>query len=207
MQFSHKRPHLSLTSLTGCLYKGEERANGETWDDASDPCAVCVCLEGSVQCERKHCPPSNCKHPVQRQCCMSCDGGWKKATFQKIKMIHRPLCQHFAHWTIIPTLSNFLLTGCMFHGKEYLDGTEFGDDKDPCGVCYCYGGEVVCTKIPCYGDCSHPYKPPGQCCGECDRMLSQTLPTVVAHHHWFETLFCSSVPWLQKQLNELLFIW
>ncbi|KAA8590177.1 hypothetical protein FQN60_014111 [Etheostoma spectabile] len=52
---------------------------------------------------------------------------------------------------------------------KYSDGTEFGDDKDPCGVCYCYGGEVICTKIPCYGECSHPYKPPGQCCGECER--------------------------------------
>ena len=61
----------------------------------------------------------------------------------------------------------------MFHGKEYHDGTEFADDKDPCGVCYCYGGDVVCTKTPCYGECSHPYKPPEQCCGECERMLSQ----------------------------------
>lgn len=60
--------------LAGCLYEGRERANGETWDDVSDPCAVCVCHEGSVRCERKHCPPSNCNHPIRRQCCMSCDG-------------------------------------------------------------------------------------------------------------------------------------
>lgn len=65
---------------------------------------------------------------------------------------------------------DLLLAGCTFHGKEYPDGTEFASDKDPCGVCYCYGGEVVCTKIPCYGECSHPYKPPGQCCGECERV-------------------------------------
>ncbi|XP_044050662.1 kielin/chordin-like protein isoform X3 [Siniperca chuatsi] len=129
---SHPITQECCWTCEGCLYEGRERANGETWDDASDPCAVCVCREGSVQCERKRCPPSNCKHPVQRQCCVSCDG-------------------------------------CMFHGTEYPDGTEFGDDKDPCGVCYCYGGEVICTKIPCYGDCSHPYKPPGQCCGECER--------------------------------------
>uniref|UniRef100_A0A673BRQ6 Si:dkey-266m15.6 n=1 Tax=Sphaeramia orbicularis TaxID=375764 RepID=A0A673BRQ6_9TELE len=120
----------------GCLYEGRERANGETWDDPSDPCAVCMCRDGTVHCERKRCPPTNCKYPVQRQCCMSCDG-------------------------------------CMYHGKEYPDGFEFSDDKDPCNVCYCYGGEVVCTKIPCYGDCSHPYTPPRQCCGECERCLYQ----------------------------------
>ncbi|XP_071356594.1 kielin/chordin-like protein isoform X2 [Trachinotus anak] len=129
---SHPITQECCRTCEGCLYEGRERANGETWDDVSDPCGVCVCHEGSVQCERKRCPPSNCNHPVQRQCCMSCDG-------------------------------------CMFHGKEYPDGTEFADDKDPCGVCYCYGGEVVCTKQPCYGDCSHPFKPPRQCCGECER--------------------------------------
>ncbi|XP_014900210.1 kielin/chordin-like protein [Poecilia latipinna] len=116
----------------GCLHQGQERANGETWEDPSDPCAVCVCHEGSVQCERKRCPPSNCNHPVGTDCCRSCDG-------------------------------------CTFRGKEYPDGTEFADGQDPCGVCYCYGGDVTCTKLPCYGDCSHPYKPPGQCCGECER--------------------------------------
>ncbi|XP_022610122.1 kielin/chordin-like protein [Seriola dumerili] len=129
---SHPITQECCRTCEGCLYDGRERANGETWGDVSDPCAMCVCREGSVQCERKRCPPTNCNHPVQRQCCMSCDG-------------------------------------CMFQGKEYPDGTEFADDKDPCGVCYCYGGEVVCTKQPCYGDCSHPYKPPRQCCGECER--------------------------------------
>ncbi|XP_070763397.1 kielin/chordin-like protein [Enoplosus armatus] len=135
---SHPITQECCRTCEGCLYESRERANGETWDDASDPCAVCVCREGSVRCERKRCPPSNCKHPVQRQCCMSCDG-------------------------------------CTFHGKEYPDGTEFGDDNDPCGVCYCYGGEVICTKIPCYGDCSHPYKPPGQCCGECERCFYNSV--------------------------------
>ncbi|XP_049429825.1 kielin/chordin-like protein [Epinephelus fuscoguttatus] len=129
---SHPITQQCCRTCEGCLYEGQERSNGETWDDASDPCAQCICREGSVQCERKRCPLANCNHPVRRQCCMSCDS-------------------------------------CMFHGKEYPDGTEFADDKDPCGVCYCYGGEVICTKIPCNGECSHPYKPPGQCCGECER--------------------------------------
>lgn len=66
--------------------------------------------------------------------------------------------------------SHVFHAGCMFRGKEYPDGAEFPEDNDPCGVCNCYGGEVVCTKTPCYGDCSHPYKPPGQCCAECERV-------------------------------------
>uniref|UniRef100_A0A3Q0SWD6 VWFC domain-containing protein n=1 Tax=Amphilophus citrinellus TaxID=61819 RepID=A0A3Q0SWD6_AMPCI len=117
---------------TSCSHENLERANGETWDDRSDPCVECVCRDGSVQCRRKRCPASNCNHPVQRQCCMSCDG-------------------------------------CMFNGREYLEGSEFSDGRDPCAVCQCYRGDVTCTKIPCNEECSHPYKPPGQCCGECER--------------------------------------
>ncbi|XP_044213158.1 kielin/chordin-like protein isoform X1 [Thunnus albacares] len=131
-QCSHPITQPCCRTCEGCLYEGQERANGETWHDVSDPCTVCACREGSVRCERKRCPPSNCKHPVPRQCCMSCDG-------------------------------------CTFHGKEYPDGTEFRDDKDPCGVCHCNRGEVVCSKIHCYGECSHPYTTPAQCCGECER--------------------------------------
>ncbi|XP_041854067.1 kielin/chordin-like protein isoform X3 [Melanotaenia boesemani] len=135
---SHPITQDCCRTCEGCFYEGRERANGESWDATSDPCTGCVCRGGTVQCERKRCPPSNCNHPVQRQCCMSCDG-------------------------------------CMFHGKEYPDATEFGDDRDPCDVCYCYGGDVTCTTLPCYEDCSHPYKPPGQCCGECERCVYNSV--------------------------------
>ncbi|KAK7892159.1 hypothetical protein WMY93_024122 [Mugilogobius chulae] len=104
----------------------------EAVTDPSDPCAECMCHHGSVVCEKKRCPPSDCKHPVQRSCCKSCDG-------------------------------------CMYKGKEYLDSIEFADDNDPCSVCYCHRGEVVCTRIPCLEECSHPYRAPGQCCVECER--------------------------------------
>ncbi|XP_077451474.1 kielin/chordin-like protein isoform X1 [Stigmatopora argus] len=129
---SHPVTRDCCRTCQGCLYEGQERANAEMWDDASDPCGACVCQEGSVKCEKKRCPPSKCKHPVQRHCCTSCDG-------------------------------------CTYNGREHVDGSEFTDDKDPCAVCYCYAGEVVCTKVPCYGECRHPYKAPGQCCGECHR--------------------------------------
>ena len=57
----------------------------------------------------------------------------------------------------------------MYQGQEYPDGYEFVEEKDPCSVCSCYGGEVVCSRLPCYHHCRHPYTAPGQCCGECDR--------------------------------------
>lgn len=87
---------------------------------------------------------------------------------------------------------NPFLAGCTFQGNEYLDGTEFSDDKDPCNVCYCYGGDVICSKLLCNSDCSHPYKPPGQCCGECQRKCDQ--------NQLFLTV------WITNALNLFLFI-
>ncbi len=98
-----------LTSSAGCLYDGRERANGDTWDDASDPCAVCVCREGSIRCERKRCPPTNCKHPVQRQCCMSCDGEWRK----KSQQLSTTSFIEISH--IILKVSKSLVLSCRLH--------------------------------------------------------------------------------------------
>lgn len=129
---SHPITRDCCRSCEGCAVDGRERADGESWPDPSDRCAECTCRHGSVVCDKRRCPPANCKHPVQRECCMSCDG-------------------------------------CMYKEKEYPDSFEFSDASDPCSVCYCYGGDVVCTGIPCYEECSHPYKAPGQCCAQCDR--------------------------------------
>uniref|UniRef100_A0A3B3H332 BMP binding endothelial regulator n=1 Tax=Oryzias latipes TaxID=8090 RepID=A0A3B3H332_ORYLA len=101
-------------------------ANGETWEDFSDPCSLCVCRDGSVQCERRRCPPLSCKNPVQRQCCMSCEG-------EELK------CK-------------------MRHLKDKVHSV------NPCNVCYCYGGDVICSKFVA---CRHPVTLPGECCPVC----------------------------------------
>ncbi|MEQ2187563.1 hypothetical protein GOODEAATRI_005924, partial [Goodea atripinnis] len=80
---------------------------------------------------------------------------------------------------------------CTFHGKKYPDGVEFADDKDPCGVCYCYGGDITCTKLPCYEDCSHPYKPAGQCCGECEVLCTtRKCPSAPCAHPALDDCAC-----------------
>lgn len=79
----------AISPPAGCLHEGRERANGETWDDLSDPCSTCACRGGSVRCERKRCPPANCKHPVQRQCCMSCDGALTEKDVPKFWVVFK----------------------------------------------------------------------------------------------------------------------
>ncbi|KAB5575222.1 hypothetical protein PHYPO_G00218350 [Pangasianodon hypophthalmus] len=116
----------------GCLYNGVERANGERFADASDRCGTCVCREGTVTCERRHCPQTTCPFPVQTECCQSCNG-------------------------------------CHYAGADYLSGQEFLDPSDRCNHCTCINGDVTCRQKPCYNPgCSHPGPSPGHCCPVCD---------------------------------------
>ncbi|XP_026329591.1 mucin-17 isoform X2 [Hyposmocoma kahamanoa] len=58
---------------------------------------------------------------------------------------------------------------CEQEGRVYGNGEKLVDPADPCRVCYCQGGEVVCRRIACFlrDDCS-PRLVPGRCCPEYD---------------------------------------
>ncbi|KAM6152335.1 kielin/chordin-like protein [Erethizon dorsatum] len=46
----------------------------EHFSPPGDPCSRCLCLDGSVSCQRLPCAPAPCAHPRQGRCCHSCDG-------------------------------------------------------------------------------------------------------------------------------------
>ncbi|XP_028173902.1 titin homolog [Ostrinia furnacalis] len=58
---------------------------------------------------------------------------------------------------------------CEQEGRVYGNGEKLVDPADPCRVCYCQGGEVVCRRIACFlrDDCQ-PRLVPGRCCPEYD---------------------------------------
>uniref|UniRef100_S4PJ60 Kielin/chordin-like protein n=1 Tax=Pararge aegeria TaxID=116150 RepID=S4PJ60_9NEOP len=58
---------------------------------------------------------------------------------------------------------------CEQEGRIYGNGEKLVDPQDPCRVCYCQGGEVVCRRIACFvrDDC-RPRRVPGRCCPEYD---------------------------------------
>ncbi|KAK9497004.1 hypothetical protein O3M35_012800 [Rhynocoris fuscipes] len=58
---------------------------------------------------------------------------------------------------------------CEFNGRMYNNGERLERPDDPCWVCYCKGGEVMCTTITCYerNDCT-AYYVSGQCCPKYD---------------------------------------
>ncbi|BFF94943.1 serine-rich adhesin for platelets [Drosophila madeirensis] len=58
---------------------------------------------------------------------------------------------------------------CEKDGKTYANGYKLVDPDTPCTVCYCKGGEVVCSSVTCFrrDDCMPKYVP-GRCCPEYD---------------------------------------
>ncbi|XP_017860154.1 PREDICTED: mucin-5AC [Drosophila arizonae] len=58
---------------------------------------------------------------------------------------------------------------CQKDGKTYANGYKLVDPDTPCTVCYCKGGEIVCSPVTCFrrDDCMPKYVP-GRCCPEYD---------------------------------------
>ncbi|KAH8255128.1 hypothetical protein KR038_004842, partial [Drosophila bunnanda] len=58
---------------------------------------------------------------------------------------------------------------CDKDGKTYANGYKLVDPDTPCTVCYCKGGDIVCSSVTCFrrDDCMPKYVP-GRCCPEYD---------------------------------------
>uniref|UniRef100_A0A8C2VDV9 Kielin cysteine rich BMP regulator n=1 Tax=Chinchilla lanigera TaxID=34839 RepID=A0A8C2VDV9_CHILA len=61
---------------SGCTEGGIHRDHGQEWTAAGDPCRICQCLEGHIQCRQRECA-SLCPYPARPlpgTCCPVCDG-------------------------------------------------------------------------------------------------------------------------------------
>ncbi|XP_025200294.1 uncharacterized protein LOC112598142 isoform X2 [Melanaphis sacchari] len=66
---------------------------------------------------------------------------------------------------------------CEHKGKQYNNGEKINKfDESACRVCFCNGGEIVCTSIVCYtrSDCQGYYLP-GDCCPKYDNCSSTSI--------------------------------
>ncbi|XP_060850270.1 uncharacterized protein LOC132929155 [Rhopalosiphum padi] len=66
---------------------------------------------------------------------------------------------------------------CEHKGKQYNNGEKINkSDESACRVCFCNGGEIVCTSIVCYtrNDCQGYYLP-GDCCPKYDNCSSTSI--------------------------------
>nr|XP_019607131.1 PREDICTED: kielin/chordin-like protein isoform X1 [Rhinolophus sinicus] len=164
----------------------------EHFSPPGDPCRRCLCLDGSVSCQRLPCPPAPCAHPRQGPCCPSCDGclyqGKEFASGERFPSLTVP-CHVCLCWegsvsceprACAPAQCPFpargdccpACDGCEYLGVSYLSSQEFLDPREPCNLCTCLGGFVTCSHRPCEPlGCSHPLTPSGHCCPTCQGCL------------------------------------
>lgn len=76
-----------------------------------------------------------------------------------------------------------ILIDCEHKGKLYNNGEKIDTpDESACRVCFCNGGEIVCTSIVCYtrNDCQGYYLP-GDCCPKYDNCSSASLSMYIVY--------------------------
>nr|XP_016813620.2 kielin/chordin-like protein isoform X2 [Pan troglodytes] len=129
---------------SGCAFGGKEYPSGADFPHPSDPCRLCRCLSGNVQCLARRCAPLPCPEPVllPGECCPQCPAAPASA-------------------------------GCPRPGAAPARHQEyFSPPGDPCRRCLCLDGSVSCQRLPCPpAPCAHPRQ--GPCCPSCDGCLYQ----------------------------------
>ncbi|XP_024901624.1 kielin/chordin-like protein [Pteropus alecto] len=181
-------------SLSGCPLPGGlvPARHQEHFSPPGDPCRRCLCLDGSVSCQRLPCPPAPCAHPRRGPCCPSCDGclyqGKEVASGERFPSVtvrcHVCLCWEGSvscePRACAPAQCPFpargdccpACDGCEYLGESYLSSQEFPDPREPCNMCTCLRGFVTCSRRPCEPlGCSHPLTPSGHCCPTCQGCL------------------------------------
>ncbi|XP_070611087.1 kielin/chordin-like protein [Erythrolamprus reginae] len=180
-------------NCNGCSYTGKEFPNGAEFPHPTDSCRQCHCINGHVQCLSRRCPPLLCPEPTVRpqECCPQCPAPpagclYLGVSYKHLERFYDPSekCRSCvcANNTITcqrqpcaPVLCSHPLQqgccrscdGCLYQGKELPNGEQFADPQDPCHLCSCWEGAVVCKAKACpAAEC--PFPVPGPCCKSCE---------------------------------------
>ncbi|XP_051725443.1 kielin/chordin-like protein [Ctenopharyngodon idella] len=177
-----------------CVQDNVWHLHGSQWTRPDDPCTTCTCTEGQVQCASANChvPCTNPASPPPGSCCPVCDGCNVNGRDILNGMCLPPGPQCEGRCTCengnincvrdpcppTPCHNPVRRQGeccerceeCRYEDDVYTDGQTFVSRQDPCLKCQCSGGQVLCetTRSLCpTTSCTHPTKPPGQCCTTC----------------------------------------
>ncbi|XP_060734763.1 kielin/chordin-like protein isoform X1 [Tachysurus vachellii] len=172
-----------------CVYEAQLYRHAQPFYHPTDTCRICSCTNGTVGCHHKPCPSAPCTHPLQQECCRTCDGclynGVEHVNGQRFADVTDPCgtcvcregsvtcerrrCPQITCQFPVQRECCQSCDGCHYSGVDYLSGQEFLDPSDHCKHCTCINGDVTCRQKPCFSPgCSHPAPAPGHCCPVCD---------------------------------------
>ncbi|XP_043728742.1 kielin/chordin-like protein isoform X2 [Cervus elaphus] len=182
-------------NCNGCAFGGKEYPNGADFPHPSDPCRLCHCLGGNVQCLARRCPPLSCPEPVllPGECCPQCPaspsgcprpGGLVPARHQEHFSPPDDPCRHCLCLDGLVSCQRLpcpptpcthprqgpccrSCDGCLYQGKEFASGERFPSPTAGCHVCLCWEGSVSCEPRAC-APAQCPFPAQDDCCPACD---------------------------------------
>ncbi|GAB1290632.1 Kielin/chordin-like protein [Apodemus speciosus] len=185
------RPGHCCPTCQGCTEGNSHRDHGQEWTPPGDPCRICQCLEGRIQCRQRECA-SLCPYPARPlpgTCCPVCDGcflnGREHSSGEPVSSQDpcsscrctngsvqcEPLpcppapCNYPGR---IPGQCCPVCDGCKYQGHDYRSQETFTlQENGRCLRCVCQAGEVSCEDqdcpaTPCVRSASGP-----QLCSAC----------------------------------------
>nr|XP_051704902.1 kielin/chordin-like protein isoform X2 [Oryctolagus cuniculus] len=183
------------TDCSGCAFGGKEYPDGADFPHATDPCRLCRCRGGTVQCLARRCPPLPCPAPVlpPGECCPQCPaapadcprpGGALPARHLErfvpagepcvsclcldgAVSCQRPPCPPAPCAHPRPGRCCPSCDGCLFLGKQFASGERFASPTVACHVCLCWEGGVSCEPKAC-APAPCPFPARAGCCPACD---------------------------------------
>uniref|UniRef100_A0A2R8Z7R2 Kielin cysteine rich BMP regulator n=1 Tax=Pan paniscus TaxID=9597 RepID=A0A2R8Z7R2_PANPA len=159
---------------SGCAFGGKEYPSGADFPHPSDPCRLCRCLSGNVQCLARRCAPLPCPEPVllPGECCPQCPAPTTPSphgphdTHPPRPSIPRPPSPHSPPVPTAPQPLPFS-PGCLYQRKEFASGERFPSPTAACHLCLCWEGSVSCEPKAC-APALCPFPARGDCCPDCD---------------------------------------
>ncbi|XP_022244270.1 kielin/chordin-like protein [Limulus polyphemus] len=190
---SHPTPYSCCPICDSCLFENTEYENGKHF--APDLCRNCICTNGNVHCVEEACPELNCvlRIKVPGQCCEVCRGcvyeGKQYENGVSWTSVTNPCmscqCQGGVVTCgelhcIVPCENPVPVPGhccpmcpdCEMNGKSYQNGETFTPNENPCDICSCEAGQLLCITQQCPSllDCPlEAIRSPGEreCCPTC----------------------------------------
>uniref|UniRef100_A0A8C9P3Q1 Kielin cysteine rich BMP regulator n=1 Tax=Spermophilus dauricus TaxID=99837 RepID=A0A8C9P3Q1_SPEDA len=182
------RPGHCCPACQGCTEGGSQRDHGQEWTAPGDPCRICQCLEGHIQCRQRECA-SLCPYPARPlpgTCCPVCDGcflnGREHRSGEPVGSGDPCLQCRCANGSVqceplpcppVPCRHPGRIPGqccpgcdsCEYQGHQYQSQETFSlQESGRCVRCSCQAGEVSCEEQECpVAPCGPPTSGPQLC--------------------------------------------